>query len=332
MGDQRSEIQIGVRQPIEWGGQRRTRILAAEAEAEVIATNETELIADVILMTVTKLHRLRQVYQEEAALLSMGEALEKLVRQQSARPALSPEQRSSLAVFRMAFADSQIRLSELYGEKRALAHDFHVSTGHSLDELKGALPPAPEKWPPVEEGHSSTESPSLLRAFADRRLAEAQTQLATSASWPSLRLGPQVTFEREGVRQNTLFGISLMMDLPIWNLNSGGRTYAAKGLLRAEKMVELKTEEERHERAEQASIYRNAVETLARSPTHSQIEKDHLENHELAKRGLIAGSLLMESYRQRNELMKGRNGRELKAIESLWRVHKFDGRIFSEAP
>ncbi len=77
-------------------------------------------------------------------------------------------------------------------------------------------------------------------------------------------------------------------------------------------------------------MYRNALEVLKDSPTIVQIEHEHSKNEGLGKRGLISGSLLVESYRQRNDLIRGRNGRELKALQALWLVYKFDGRIFEE--
>ena len=67
-------------------------------------------------------------------------------------------------------------------------------------------------------------------------------------------------------------------------------------------------------------------------PSVDSILKDFNRSQGAVRRGLIAGSLLIELHRQRSELIHSRNGRELRAIEALWLIHKFDGRIFTEKP
>ena len=122
-----------------------------------------------------------------------------------------------------------------------------------------------------------------------------------------------------------------MMDLPVLNWNSGGRSFAQAGVLRGEKNIELIKTEERHERSEQLKVYQSALSTLKAVPETSSIEKEFQRNESLARRGLISGPLLIEFHRQRAELTRSRNTRELKAIEALWRIYQFDGRIFLEA-
>jgi hypothetical protein len=232
----------------------------------------------------------------------------------------------------MALMDSRIKNAEIFDEERALEHYFHVSTGHSLEELRSALPTPPAAWPEMEDGPSNPlASTGLLKALAEKNEYAADVELAKAASWPSLKLGPMWNSQAGiGEPAQSLFGFRIMMDLPVLSLNSGGRSFAQAGILRGERNIGLLREEERHERSEQLKVYRSAVATLKAVPELNAIEKDFQRNESLSRRGLISGPLLIEFHRQRTELTRSRNSRELKAIEALWQIYQFDGRIFSE--
>lgn len=332
-GVARSNVQLGIRQPIEWGGRRAARLKAAEAEQNQLSTEQSATDIDITIETILKLHRVRQIELEKQAMRGTSNALTKLIRQYQARKALSPDLKGALAVYKLALADANIRLSEIFEEERELEHYFHVATGNSLAELSSILPPAPTTWPNLQDQMpNALSSPGLKLAQANFGLADARLSSAFADSWPKLNIGPQITFDRDGSNTGTLFGVSMAMEIPVFHLNGAGRSLARGGLVRAEAIMELVKSEELHERSEQLRIYRNALETIKNSPTVAQIEKEHLSNEQLAEKGFISGSLLVESYRQRNDLIKGRNGRELKAIAALWQVYKFDGRVMVEAP
>lgn len=327
-----SNTSVGLLQPIEWGGKRSSRINSAKARISFTDAELKDVQAEVVRATVTNLHRLRQIEQEKSVLSTTIQTLEKLISQQSSRLNLPPEQQVTLSVYRMALMDSQIKRAEIFDEERALEHYFHISTGHSLDELHPVLPKAPEKWPNIEDNASGAlESTGLLKALAEKNEFIAEAEIARSATWPSLKIGPMWNSQAVvGEPDQSLLGVRVMMDLPVLNWNSGGRSFARAGILRGEKNLNLLRTEENHERAEQLKVYRSALATLKAVPETKVIEKDFQRNESLARRGLISGPLLIEFHRQRAELTRSRNARELKAIDSLWHIFQFDGRIFLE--
>ncbi len=326
-----SNIQLGLMQPIEWGGKRGSRIKQAKAQWSQSEADLQEVQAEIIVETVIKLHRLRQLDIEKALLQEAAATLSKLVSQR-VKLSLTPEQRVSLSLYRLAQADAKIREAQLFEEEKSLEHFFHVSTGHSLEEIRPVLPTPPAAWP-VLSGEATTngDSPSVLRSKRDRDLAFADLEAARAYSWPSLKLGPMVILERSGPQSENLLGVNLNMELPIFNMNGAGRKYASMGLEKAERLIELTKSGESHERAEQFKVYQRAVDVLKETPTVPDIERTHRANHSMALKGLIPGALLLESNRQRADLIKGRHDRELKALEALWLVYKFDGRIFEES-
>ena len=332
LGDQQVQSQISLTQPLSLGGARSARIEEAKAQQKQLEGDLKKVQAEVTLRTVTKLHRLRQLQTEKAILDEAVTSYDKLLGQYKARPSLTPEQEVSQAVFEMALADSRIKRSLLTDEEREIEHFFHVATGHGLPELMKTLPEAPKAWPPVEQKSGGTgRSPEVSRLLADQALAEAELDFARATSWPGLRLGPMVQLGVDGPIRSQLYGLQLNLDLPLFNINGAGRAHAAKGLWKAESAIALLKIEEGHERAEQARIYQSAIEALKTAGSTSVMEKKHQRIEALSMRGLISSSLAIEAHRQRSDLEKSRNERELTAIEALWEIYKFDGRILEES-
>lgn len=332
LGDQQAQSQISLTQPISLGGKRGAK--KAEARAVGVQSNADlkKVQAEVIIETVVKLHRLRQIEKEKGILDETVSSYAKLVSQYRSRSHLSPEQEVSLSVFEMAHADSKIRRSLLSNEDRALEHYFHISTGHGLAELSKALPSAPKNWPTLgEKSDRSSPSPTLQRLIADHEFASAELETARAHSWPDLRIGPMVQLQSAGPMRSQLYGFQINLELPFFNQNGGGRNYASKGVSRAEGSISLLKAEEAHERQEQVRVYQAALEALQSSVTSQELERKHSRIEALSVRGLISSSLAIEAHRQREELEKNRNERELKALEALWTVYKLDGRIFEES-
>ena len=330
-GEKRAESKLALLVPVEIGGKRAARKLEAESQEKLLEAGLKDIQADITIETVTKFHRLRQMEVEKALLQDSIETFSQVVSQQKSRPGLSPEQRVALSVFKMALSEAKVRQSELFEEEKSLEHYFHISTGHSLNELKKVLPTTPKDWPDIKSRPANALSPGILLSRAEFDLALSQVKTAQAESWPEFKIGPMVQIQEEGANRGSIFGFQLTMGLPLFNLNGAGRTYARLGETRANKVVELTKAEENHERDEQLKVYERSVQTLKDTPTAEQLAKDHLQHENYARRGLISASLIIESHRQIEELTRSRHGREIKALEALWQIYKFDGRILSEA-
>ena len=331
--DNANSTEIGLLQKIQWGGKRSSKIDSARAQVSLAEAMQNDVQADVIRETVKNLYRLRQLEFEKSILNNTIQTLQKIISQQASRPTLPPEQQVTLSVYRMALADAKMKSAESLDEERELEHFFHVSTGHSLLELKSILPMAYENWPQisnVDKINSDLKSPAMKKALAEKDLALAELSSARANTWPELKLGAVMKKEETDNNNETLYGFRLVMDLPFFSLNSGGRAYASRGVARFEKGADLTAREDSHERIEQIKVYKSAIQSLNDAPAVQSIEKDFTRNQNLAQRGLISGSLLIEFHRQRSELIRSRNLRELKAIQALWHIRKIDGTIFSE--
>lgn len=333
-GPQRSsESSLALLQSVEWGGRRDARVQIAKAQNTLLDFELKELQAQVIQKTILHLHRLRQLKQEKQIFLTSIKTLKSLIRQQENLIKLSPEQQVTQSVYRMALIDAKIKNAILYDEEKALEHYFHVATGHSLEELQDVLPQTPSYWPTIPDATpEQLPSPGLLKMQAEEAEFKALLHQAQSETWPRLRLGPMWSSQTDSNGEtSSLWGFRLMMDIPLLNQNASARSFAHAGIERNKKDTELLQNVEDHERTEQLKVYRRAVSILKDVPNLNNIEKEFKNNESLAQRGLVSGSLLIEFHRQRAELTQTRHQRELKAIEALWLIHYYDGRIFMES-
>ncbi len=333
LGDQQMQTQISVVQPIEWGGKRSARIRQAEARGRQADADVTQAQTEVTIQTVLRLYRLKQIEKEKSYLQEAINTFSKLIAQYRTRPRLTPEQEVGLATFEMARSDTKVKQSALGQEEREIEHYFHVATGHGLKEIQSFLPSAPARWPAISE-HATKElpSPRLGRLVADHELSLADLDLAKSSAWPEFKVGPMIQLQNYGGIQSQLFGFQLNLSLPVFNLNGGGRAFAAKGIASAEGYIELLKDEDAHERAEKVRGYRSAVETLAEDAMPAaDLQKRHHRVEALSTRGLVSSSLVIEAHRQMIELEKSRNERELKALVALWEIYSLEGRALKES-
>lgn len=330
-GEKQGETKVALLVPVEIGGKRSARRFEAESQAKHSEAELFETQADVVMETAEKLHRVRQLEQEKHLLQEAVQTFSQVVSQQKSRPGLAPEQKVALSVFRMALAEAKIRQNELFEEEKGLEHYFHVSTGHSLTELRKVLPAVPKTWPSIGPAVDLSRSPGIMKSRAELDLAIAQLKSAQAESWPELRLGPMMQVQREGANQGTIFGFQLSMDLPLFSVNGGGRDYARLGETKANRIVALTQAEETHEREEQVKVYERTVQTLKDAPGQEELDREHRQHEGFARRGLVSAPLIIESHRQIEELTRSRHSQELKALRALWRVYKFDGRALTEA-
>lgn len=110
----------------------------------------------------------------------------------------------------------------------------------------------------------------------------------------------------------------------------GGRAFAKSEELRAKRNITLAKSEMKHERFERRRVYENAVKNLKSTMSVEQLEAKHKKIEKLYHRGVVSSSIYLDSFKQRLSYLKRRNQREMTALNSLWEVHLYDGKIFKE--
>ena len=117
------------------------------------------------------------------------------------------------------------------------------------------------------------------------------------------------------------------MDLPILNINGGGRAKASKDVLAASlnlRNIKQESKLDIQSWVQKYNQYKDSLKTIANK---EKLEKKHRKIESLFKRGIISTSLVIESHRQLIEFFNTRFEFENGATEALWNIYKLNGEI-----
>ncbi len=329
-GENVSELEANLNFTLELGGKRASRTEYAVARKAALIVSNEAIKADVKIITILNMHRLRQVLGEKKLLSEALVAFSNVIGQLKKLPRLSAEQEASLTLFEMALEETKISESELFEEERKLEHYFHVSTGHSIEEINDYLPETPKNWPDVSRSQGQAISPEVKKLKSLASLAQKELEIQKSKAWPDLKIGPSFSIERDGTVENKMVGFNIQIPIPLFQVNGGGKAYARSELLRAKKDISLTMAEENHERFEQLRIYESSVKILNKTMKQSLIEKKHNRIEKLYLRGVVSSSVFLDSLKQKMSYLRSRNHREITALKALWNIYKYDGKVFEE--
>ena len=332
LGDNVANHELLLAVPIELGGKRGARMEKALAEKDTVAASSQRSREEVLLETLHALYRVRQV---KAELHTLDEALEtfgRIQRQFRSRPRRTPEQEVSLGVFDIAEGDYQLRKAALETELATHIREIELAIGRDFQPLDNVLPAKRKSWPNLAEkaAASAFKGSAMNSARAGLKLAEAELSVAQSLSWPNFRVGPAFESQTSGPFTFQTYGVNLVFELPIFQINGGGRAVARTGLDLAERSLSLKERELSNQRKILLIKYENSVKAVEASFSHTELEKKHRSTDALFARGIIPSSLVIEAHRQIVDFTKNQNEQELSALEALWQIYVLEGRAFEE--
>ncbi len=332
LGDDVINHELNLAHTVELGGKRGARMDKALAEKETVAASSQRSREEVLLETLHSLYRLRQI---QAELHTLDEALEtfgRIQRQFRSRPRRTPEQEVSLGVFDIAEGDYQLRRAALEVELATHTREIELATGREFEPSGNVLPPKRKSWPKLQDetAPASFKGSAMNSVRAGLKLAEAELSVAQSLSWPNLKIGPSFESQTSGPFTFQTYGVNLSFELPIFQINGGGRAVARTGLDLAERSLTLRERELSNQRKILLQKYDFSVKAVQTSLTHSELEKKHRSTDALFARGIIPSSLVIEAHRQIVDFTKNQNEQELSALEALWKIYVLEGRAFEE--
>ena len=325
-----SELETNLSFIVELGDKRNSRRQYAIAQKDKAIKFKELTQAEVKIQTIKNLFRLRQIVKEQRILSETLRAFSKVTNQLRQKPVLSPEQESSLTVFEIALEEIKIKKSEIFEEERKIEHYFHVTTGHSLEEIIDYLPSIPKKWKNISLKNKIDLSPKLNQLSSFAELARKNFDIEKSQSWPNLRIGPSFSIDKETYNDNKMIGFNIQLPIPILQTNNGAKAYARSELIRAQKNISITRAQEAHERVEQFKIYKSTAHILNKTMKFSEIDKKYKRIEKLYLRGVISSSVFLDSLKQKLSYLETRHNREMTALSALWNIYKYNGSIFKE--
>jgi len=327
IGDVVGESRLAVSQLIEIGGKRSARRKLGEAEAKAIRTSSAMTKNQVKSENILTLIRYRQIIEEIAVLEEALETYQKVDRQFSSRPRLSPDQQVSFSIFKLAIGDYRHRLASLQADRRVIESYFKLIPELSFAAITKYLPKRRVTWPAFVPKASISESPAVKAAEAEFQKADAAYDLARANSWPDPTVSLIATQEVEATTEWQKYGVGLSFPLPFWNLNGGERRKTLGERTKAEIAFRTRSNSIVLERQNLLESYQEFVVALNKSPAPKEIDQKHRSTESLFYQGLISGALVIEAHRQILEFTQTQNELELETTQALLSLYALENRL-----
>lgn len=307
-------------------GRRGSDIKIAEAELKKETISAGLNVNQARLNLMLGFYKLSHIKREIAIEDETGQTFMKIIRQFERRPVLSPEQKVSLSVFKMALADHQFSLTKLKNEELELMQSFVTLTGLSQKEIEMNLPARKTDWMKVSVNENE-ESPQEKLAKTELEIAQSKKMKANSESWPDLKIGPSFKEVTENNIRESLTGVSLSMPLPIFSLNLGGRAFGSEKLAEARMNLDASKTKAKSTRLILENRYKSYVSNLQSILNSKAVSDKHKEVENLFFKGVISGPLVIEAHRQLFDLEQKRNESEFGAIEALGQILIYENQF-----
>jgi cobalt-zinc-cadmium efflux system outer membrane protein len=315
--------------PMQLGGKRNARSQVATANknsASALAQSTQERI---LIEAAEGFHRLRQLELEIELTDEAIHRFERIISAFRKRGQLNPEQQVSLTVFRYALEEEKQKKSQALADQRAIKTSLSLLMGQKLKITKEMFPKIPQKWPEISD--KNIENFSELKLAKSRASeAKAELELAQANAWPDLKIGP--AYERMPDQEQTQehLGISISMELPVFNRNQG--TKRAAEFSRQIAAIEAEQKAMAFSQGLESLLdqYKLITTALASSPSQAELEKGHRAFESQFKRGLVSYGLIIEAHRQLHETVQTKHQQELRALNLLWRIYQMTGKLSPE--
>ena len=302
-------------------GRIEEKLLTVESE-EAAFKAKSQIIKD--------LYRYRQITDELELVDEALSTFKKIEQQFKSRSARGPEQEITLNLVELAQGEYELQKNHLTVELSEILSKYKGIFGSQFSFKSQWLPQARQNWPAVSNSSGLQATFEFRKLEAEKEKHEAEKSLANAESWPNIEAGPVFERTTEGPTQYNSVGISLTVDVPILNWNSGARRLANINLERANLNYEHALRRMNSDRDLLIAKYITAVESLNRSTSSDALKKKHNYIDKLFRQGLTSGATVIEAHRQISGFTESQHEHEIVALDSLMYIYQLSGKDPSE--
>jgi cobalt-zinc-cadmium efflux system outer membrane protein len=320
-------IVVTLKHTFELGGKKSSRVDVAKANLKTgmaVAEFDNE---NTIIDSVLKLYRLRQIYELIPLYEESLNAFNKILRTLKGRKSISPEQRVERETLELVTNDYKLKMSQLDSEKVKLSKHLTFFTGTNCILPRNALPSQVNLSENFESKKGINTYSKIKAANSALELAKAKYEMEKANSYPDLKIGPTFEYEKLNVSNTKTIGLAVTFDLPIFNVNGGGRAQASKEIIVASSNLRNIKNESHLDLESWLGTYQRYKKSLLTTANKKELEEKHQRIEALFRRGIISTSLVIESHRQLIEFSSTRFEFEIGALEALWNIYKMNGNI-----
>jgi cobalt-zinc-cadmium efflux system outer membrane protein len=316
--------EVNLKHTFELGYKRSARIKLAEIKKDLEVVDFEKSYNQLKIDLIMDLYRLRQIEHETEVIKENQTTFERMIDQYKKIGRMNPEQEISVNIFSMASDEVMLKLQKLKNERNQILTEFEVINQTPFTPVKNQLPPLNHAWPDLDESGVQ----GVLIKEADLKVEESTRNYALekAKAWPDLALGPRM-LSSPGPGGGTFFGAALSLNLPLLNLNAGGKQKASAGKVRAEMRKSLLSKRIYAEARRLKKVYQNSSRSYTQALKGSKIHKNHNRIHSLIKRGVVSPPLVIELHRQAIEFFEALHQQELAAVEARWVYYSLFSRL-----
>jgi hypothetical protein len=303
---------------------REARLGAARAGIDSIRYEIEDRKATQLLKIALVQQALRRIDSRRDVLLETQSTYKKIIRQFEKRLSLGPEQEASLAVFRIAKKENDLKIESLEVERSQFVYQMASIAGCSELKLPKLTHSSYRGSPNLEK--SDSVSTAVKRLEAQAKSLELSFQSEIRSLTPDLSIGPVVIAGRDDEKNRLEIGVAA--SLPI-----GGQRQSVLG---AGKTAELKARQSeidlsisriKIEREAWMDQYRKSIRAMKGGLSTDEIAKTHRKLESLIQGERVSAALVIESHRQLLDHITTFTDLETKATEALWNIRYLDGKI-----
>lgn len=324
------KLEMSLLQPLEIGGKRGARVERAQAESSLLSAKDLETRIEASNIALESLIRLRQLKIESDLVKESLSILDRVNRKLKSRPALAPEQRTTLRLF--STFEKTLRFRQLNIERDFQKTNAFIegAIGRPLTKSDNISVETFKKWPSLDIGTSSVQTAALKISMAELELAKSEVKEAQSESWPEFRVGP--SFERDPEQSETSWGVKVGLTIPLWNLNGAGKDLAKARMNSAQATHEATKSQQISQFNVLQKQYTDLTKILSETEPVSEIVRSTKDSERLFDRSLIAPASLIEMYRSTFELIEEIHRNETQAMLTWATVENLKGTFPKELP
>lgn len=323
-------LSLSIMHTLELGGKRSSRIEYAESKRKQFKASAQDSNENIVIDAILKAYRLRQVKELIPIYEEAYAALKKILKVKSKRKSLSPEEEVEKETLVLATNDYRLKVSKLNSEKINLDKHLSFFIGKDCQLQLESLPQKVNLTRNFNQNKEPLSFSKLQVAMNNLETTKMKFELERSNAYPNLKIGPAFETENINGKNYQSIGLSLSMDLPILNTNSGSKSQALEQMNNARLRFNNVKREASLDLEAWIEKYKALGSSLKTIATREDLDKKHLKIEKLFKRGVISTAMIIESHRQLIEFANTRNEFELGAAEALWNIYKINGTVFTE--
>lgn len=325
-----NRISFSAMHTFELGGKRKSRINFADSRRKQLRTSIKDSNENILINAILKSYRLRQIKELIPIYEEAYQTFKKILKTKRKRRSLAPEEEVEKETLVLAANDFQLKVSRLKSEEISLGRHISLFIKEDCDLKMKVLPQKVKLDKDFNFKKDIHNYSRLQEAKNSLETAKRKLELEKSNTYPDLKIGPAFGTERLMGRSFNTVGVTLSMDLPLLNTNSGSKNMALEQIKTARIKLSNIERETSLDLAAWIEKYRALGDSLQKIATKEDLEKKHLKIEKLFRRGIISTAMIIESHRQLIEFAKTRYEFELGAVEALWNIHKINGTVFTE--